>query len=217
MPNLSSFFFRKKKTGYGEPSLFLITGLGNPGPEYVHTRHNAGFLVIDELAARTGSKLKESGYESSFAHTNLGGYKLILAKPFTYMNRSGVAVKGLMRRFSLSPDRLLVIYDDMDLPLGRIRLRPSGGSGGHKGVSSIIAHLGSEDFARLRIGIGRSETNSGRNNNRGQQVIGHVLSPFAPEEETVIAEAVSRAAGAAEVFLKEGITSAMNNYNKNFF
>jgi len=192
--------------------LFLVVGLGNPGPEYARTRHNAGFLVIDELASRCRTRLKEIKFESYFARTVLARTNLILAKPLTYMNRSGVAVAGLMRHFSIVPEQLLIIYDDMDLSPGRIRLRPAGGSGGHKGVSSIIAHLGSEEFPRLRLGIGRDEKQK-RAETREQQVISHVLSSFQPEEEIVMQEAVQAAADAVEVFLQKGIEVAMNRFN----
>ena len=192
--------------------MFLVIGLGNPGPEYLRTRHNAGFLVIDELASRSRTRLMEIKCESYFARTVLAGKSVILAKPLTFMNRSGVAVAALLRYFSAAPEHLLIIYDDMDLPPGKIRLLPQGGSGGHKGVSSIIAHLGSEQFPRLRLGIGRDEKQkiAGR---REEQVISHVLSPFQPEEEGLIQDAVKAAADAVELFLSKGIEEAMNRFN----
>jgi PTH1 family peptidyl-tRNA hydrolase len=211
MLNFSSFFSRRRAS-HKEKTSFLIAGLGNPGIKYAHTRHNAGFWVVDELADRLGVRLKEIKLESSFAHASLGESKLVLAKPLTYMNRSGVAVAGLMRYFHLVAEQLLLIYDDMDLPPGRIRLRAAGGSGGHKGIGSTIAQLGSEDFARLRVGIGRGDDEE-RRSSREQQVISHVLSPFSPEEEVLVGEAVLRAADAAEVFLQRGIVEAMNKFN----
>ena len=192
--------------------MFLLVGLGNPGPEYTHTRHNAGFLVIDELASRCRARLKEVKFESYFARTSLAGTDLILAKPLTFMNRSGIATAGLLRYFSIAQEKLLIIYDDMDLPTGRIRLRPSGGSGGHKGVSSIIAYLGSEQFSRLRIGIGRGGEQESVES-RDQRVVSYVLSPFQPGEEVLIQDAVQVAADAAEVFLQKGIEEAMNRFN----
>lgn len=192
--------------------MFLLVGLGNPGPEYVHTRHNAGFLVIDELASRCGSSLKEAGFEACFIRTSLAGTSLILAKPLTFMNRSGAAVVKLLHHFSIAQENLLIIYDDMDLPTGKIRLRPAGGSGGHKGVSSIIARLGSEQFPRLRLGIGRDEEQESPED-REQQVISYVLSPFKPEEKPLILNAVRAAADAAEVFIHKGIGEAMNRFN----
>lgn len=191
--------------------MFLLVGLGNPGPEYVRTRHNAGFLVIDELASRCKTRLKEVKFESCFTRTVLAETSLILAKPLTFMNRSGVAVARLIHHFSIAPENLLIIYDDMDLPPGKIRLRPAGGSGGHKGVSSVIYHLGSEQFPRLRLGIGRDGDEGTAS--REQQVISYVLSPFKPEEEALIQDAVQAAADAAEVFLKKGIEVAMNRFN----
>lgn len=192
--------------------MFLLVGLGNPGPEYVYTRHNAGFLVIDELASRCGSSLNNVGFEACYVRTALAGTSLILAKPLTFMNRSGVAVAGLLRYFSIARENLLIIYDDMDLPTGKIRLRPAGGSGGHKGVSSIIAHLGSERFPRLRLGIGRNEGQESTED-REQQVISYVLSPFKPDEKPLILKAVRAAADAAEIFIHKGIGEAMNRFN----
>ena len=214
MFKFSSFFSSKRRAAnHKEKPSFLIVGLGNPGAKYAHTRHNVGFWVVDELADRLGVRLKEIKLESSFAHASLGEIKLVLAKPLTYMNRSGVAVTGLMRYFHIAVEQLLLVYDDMDLPPGRIRLRPAGGSGGHKGVGSTIAQLGSEDFARLRLGIGRGDDME-KQNSREQQVISHVLSPFSPEDEVLIVEAVQRAADAAEVFLQQGIIEAMNRFNR---
>jgi PTH1 family peptidyl-tRNA hydrolase len=135
--------------------LFLLVGLGNPGMQYALTRHNVGFWVIDEIASRAKVSLKKVCCQSYIAQTSLAGKKVILAKPLTYMNRSGLAVRGLLQFFSLQPDNLLVIYDDLDLPLGRLRLRSRGGSGGHRGMASIIALLGNENFARVRLGIDR--------------------------------------------------------------
>lgn len=187
--------------------MFLIVGLGNPGEEYALTRHNAGFWVIDELAARSKARLKEVRHRSLFSRALLSGKEVILAKPLTFMNLSGLAVEALLKHFSLEPDRLLVIYDDMDLPLGKIRLRPKGGSGGHKGMASIIARLGLEEFPRLRLGIGRGG---------GAEVsdaAAYVLSPFELEEEPLIRKAVILAADAVELFLVRGIEEAMNRYN----
>ena len=175
--------------------------------EYVFTRHNVGFRVIDELARRCGVRLKEHGGETMLAQASLAGKQVILARPLTYMNRSGVAVSALMRRFSLEDDQLLVFYDDMDLPLGRLRLRPSGGSGGHRGMESLIALLATHNFPRLRFGVGREELGE------GETVADYVLAPFNEAEEQVVQKAVSLAADATELFLRQGIEAAMNRYN----
>ena len=190
--------------------LFLIVGLGNPGIKYAFTRHNAGFLVIDELASRSKARLREVRGQSCIARTFVAGREVILAKPLTFMNRSGIAVAALLRLFSLGRENLLVVYDDLDLPSGRIRLRASGGSGGHKGMASIIALLQSEEIARLRLGIGRPDSSE---ESIGGSEIDYVLSPFSPAEEKIVLEAVLRAADAVEVFLTRGLEEAMNRYN----
>ncbi|HHU76938.1 MAG TPA: aminoacyl-tRNA hydrolase [Firmicutes bacterium] len=191
--------------------MFLLVGLGNPGIRYVHTRHNAGFLVIDELASRLGVRLKEIKFESYFTRTTLAQADLLLAKPLTYMNRSGVAVAGLFRYFAIDVKNLLLIYDDMDLPLGKIRLRPGGGSGGHRGIGSVIYHLGCEQFPRLRLGIDRGKGKDAAD--RKEQVVSYVLSPFRPEEEDIFLDTVQKAADAVETFLQKGIEEAMNKFN----
>ncbi|MGI5876385.1 MAG: aminoacyl-tRNA hydrolase [Dethiobacteria bacterium] len=187
--------------------MFLFVGLGNPGLKYVHTRHNVGFWVIDELAARYNVQLKEVKCQSYFGKTIWDQKEVILAKPLTFMNRSGVAVAGLLRHFSLDPDNLLVIYDDLDLPAGRIRLRPGGGSGGHKGLASVIAMLGTENFPRLRLGIGRDRLAP------FFRASDYVLSPFSDDEKPGIEEMITTAVDAVDLFLKRGISEAMNTYN----
>jgi PTH1 family peptidyl-tRNA hydrolase len=188
--------------------LFLLVGLGNPGMQYALTRHNVGFWVIDEIASRAKVSLKKVCCQSYIAQTSLAGKKVILAKPLTYMNRSGLAVRGLLQFFSLQPDNLLVIYDDLDLPLGRLRLRSRGGSGGHRGMASIIALLGNENFARVRLGIDRP--------GGLEEGAGYVLAPFTSAEEAQILKAVQLAADAVETFLARGLEEAMNKYNAPF-
>ncbi|MEW5920918.1 MAG: aminoacyl-tRNA hydrolase [Bacillota bacterium] len=187
--------------------MYLLVGLGNPGMEYAFTRHNVGFRVIDELARRCAVKLKEVKDETLLAQASLAGKRVVLACPLTYMNRSGVAVNALLRRFSLGAEDLLVFYDDMDLPLGRLRLRPGGGSGGHRGMESLIAMLGTDNFPRLRLGVGRDAAAE------GEEVARYLLTPFSAAEELVVQDAVLQAAGAAELFLRQGIDAAMNRYN----
>lgn len=185
--------------------MFLLVGLGNPGIRYALTRHNVGFWVVDEVAARGKAGFQEVTGQSCLARTMLAGKKVILAKPLTYMNRSGLAVHALLRYFSLGLENLLIIYDDLDLPLGRLRLRPKGGSGGHNGLSSIIAFLGTEEFPRLRLGIGHPE--------EAESGAAYVLSPFTPVEEEQMLETVRLAADALELFLSNGLEEAMNRYN----
>jgi PTH1 family peptidyl-tRNA hydrolase len=186
--------------------LFLLVGLGNPGIRYAHTRHNAGFWVIDELAFRGGAKFKDIKFNAFITETVLAGENVLLAKPLTFMNRSGLAVRALLEHFSLGIEDLLVIYDDMDLPPGRLRLRPKGGSGGHKGMASIIAQLGSEDFSRLRLGVGRGSGDF-------QDEADFLLTPLTPEEKEQMHDLVLTAADAVEVFLAGGVEEAMNRYN----
>jgi PTH1 family peptidyl-tRNA hydrolase len=182
--------------------LRLVAGLGNPGLEYSSTRHNVGFMVIDWVAAKKGATISRSADWSS----EVGKWgDILLIKPLAYMNRSGEVISGFARYFKIQPEEILVVVDDAALPLGRLRLRPSGGDGGHNGLKSIILHLG-ETFMRLRIGIGAS---SG-----GDQLIDHVLGQFERSEKEAVNKAIERAAEAIEQVAAEGIESAMNNYNR---
>jgi PTH1 family peptidyl-tRNA hydrolase len=187
----------------------LIVGLGNPGAAYASHRHNIGFRVVEALARAHG--LGFSRDKRAQAHTAEGEIdrqKVLLAKPQTFMNRSGRAVGRLVRGHDIPLERLLVIYDDLDLPLGRLRLRPEGGTGGHKGMASISEVLGSQAFARLRVGIDRPPGN--------MDPADYVLQPFAREETSVVSAVVARAAEAVECWLREGITTAMDRYNQPF-
>jgi PTH1 family peptidyl-tRNA hydrolase len=182
----------------------LIVGLGNPGPEYANTRHNVGFMVIDELSRRHHIPVKALKHSARIGEGEISGEPTALAKPLTYMNVSGQAVGPLMRRHSLTPSNLVVIYDDADLPLGKIRLRSRGSAGGHGGLKSIIGVLGTTEFSRVRIGIGRS--------GRGD-LVDHVLSGFRREERETMEHAIQRAADSVEAILIEGIEPAMNRFN----
>ncbi len=187
--------------------MFLIVGLGNPGIKYAMTRHNVGFWVVDELASRRGLSLEEIKFQSFISKSTLENTPFVLAKPLTYMNRSGIAVAELARFYKIPAENILVVYDDMDLPVGRLRLRPSGGSGGHKGMGSIITRLGIQEIPRLRLGIGRQEDAA------ESQAVQHVLSRFSREEEETIHRAVLLAADAVEAFVVQGLEEAMNKYN----
>lgn len=184
----------------------LIVGLGNPGPDYAGTRHNAGFLVADAVAERAG--LAFEGRDGAFvsAWGSYRGTPFGVAKPMAFMNRSGGAVRKLVAQARLELDDVLVVYDDLALELGQIRLRGKGGAGGHNGVQDVIDALNSSTFPRLRIGIGASFP-------RGRQV-DFVLAPFDDDEQPVIAEAVDTAAEAALTFVREGLVPAMNRYNR---
>ena len=183
----------------------LIVGLGNPGREYAAHRHNVGFQVVDALAH--GHKLAFSGRKglARVAQGEIGGQAVILAKPQTFMNLSGKSVGRLSRSLGVPPERILVIYDDLDLPLGRLRLRAEGSSGGHKGIRSIIDVLGTQAFPRLRVGIDRPP---GR-----MDPVDYVLKPFDRDQKPFLAEAVARAAAAVECWLAEGIIAAMDRFN----
>ncbi len=185
--------------------MFLLVGLGNPGARYAQTRHNAGFLVVEELARGAGRRFVQSECQARVARVRLEDREVLLAKPQTYMNASGEAVACLVRRNRISLDNLLVIADDLDLPLGIIRLRRRGGSGGHHGLDSIIAALGTEEFARLRVGVGRPAGDA----------VEHVLGRFRAAERELFRAALERAAEAARVSLRDGLAAAMNRFNAN--
>jgi len=187
-------------------TLRLVIGLGNPGPEYADHRHNLGFRVVDALAHKHGLAFTRHRGKVRVAEGEIGGQKVILAKPQTFMNLSGKAVGRVSRRFRVSPAYVLVVTDDLDLPLGRLRLRPEGGSGGHKGMRSIIDVLGTQSFARLRVGIDRP---FGR-----MDPADYVLQSFADDEEAIVAEVVGQAAAAIECYVTNGISAAMDRFNR---
>ncbi|MCQ3937292.1 MAG: aminoacyl-tRNA hydrolase [Chloroflexi bacterium] len=184
---------------------YLLIGLGNPGREYKDTRHNIGFMMIDVLAERLGArgmKLQSKAIVTSAMHEER---KLILAKPQTYMNLSGHSVQGLLHFYKIPHSHLLVAHDDMDIPFGTLRIRPTGGPGGQRGMASTIELLGTKDFPRLRLGIGRPP---GRMNPKD-----YVLQNFSKDELKILPEVLSRAADAALEFVMNGLNAAMNKYN----
>ncbi|MDA8096069.1 MAG: aminoacyl-tRNA hydrolase [Desulforudis sp.] len=180
----------------------LIIGLGNPGEVYRNTRHNIGFLTVDRLASRLGISVKKRQCFSLTGDAHVDGNKLILAKPQTFMNLSGRAALALTEYYKVPPEEFLVVCDDMDLPFGRLRLRARGGSGGHRGLNSIIGLLGSSGFPRLRVGIGR-----------GPEVVSYVLGHFGSDEESLVNEVLDAAADAVLMARSEGLERAMNRYN----
>lgn len=184
----------------------LIAGLGNPGSEYADTRHNIGFMVLDRLAGHLPKKNFEEvhGCSSRYLRGTYAGRPLFLQKPETFMNLSGEAVAALMKREEIDPRELLVVYDDMDLELGRLRIRERGSCGGHNGIRSIVEHLGTEAFPRLRVGIGHRKDGKG---------VDHVLSPFDAEERIVLEKVLAAASDALVLILRRGIKQAMNSYN----
>lgn len=184
----------------------VIVGLGNPGREYAKHRHNIGFQVVEALAGAHGLTFDKLQHKARVASGRIAGHQVVLAKPLTYMNESGQSVSPLVHWYKTPLDQVLVVYDDLDVPLGVLRLRPGGGSGGHRGMRSIIQQLGSQDFPRLRIGIGRPPA--------GWDPADYVLSPFAEDELPVVVEVRERAVAAIECWLHEGIEAAMTQFNQ---
>ncbi|MEG6617171.1 aminoacyl-tRNA hydrolase [Peptococcaceae bacterium 1198_IL3148] len=182
----------------------MIVGLGNPGPEYAKTRHNVGFMLVDKLAESLKVTVNKSKNKALIGETQMGQEKILLVKPQTYMNLSGEAVGALARWYKLTATDIIVIYDDMDLPLGKLRIRPAGGSGGHNGMKSIIAALGTEAFPRMRIGIGKNQANS----------INHVLGKFNAEEMATIDATIEQTMQAVQTWVRQDINASMNKYNR---
>jgi PTH1 family peptidyl-tRNA hydrolase len=182
-----------------EPLFRLVAGLGNPGREYEETRHNAGFMIVDRLAQRAGVPFRhEAKWNAAIASAD----GVILCKPQGFMNLSGEPIAAVARYYKIPPGQILAIFDDVALPLGRIRIRPSGSSGGHNGMESILGHIG--DIARLRVGIGAAD---------GRPMTDHVLGKFLPAERPVLDEAIARAVEAIDCLQRAGIDTAMNQFN----
>jgi PTH1 family peptidyl-tRNA hydrolase len=181
----------------------MIVGLGNPGREYAHTRHNVGFDVVDLFAKKHGARVAGRQFRALVGSIDHNGEQVLLVKPQTFMNESGQSVGELARKHRLELPGIVVIFDDMDLPLGKIRIRPGGSSGGHKGMKSIIAHLHSNEFPRIRVGIGR-----------GGEAINHVLSRFNKKDREIMDVTIQQAADALGMILSDGLEPAMNAYNQ---
>ena len=183
----------------------IIAGLGNPGAEYAQTKHNVGFMLVDALAEHLNAPAWKEDFFSAMTEVRIGGEKVFLVKPLTYMNNSGEALGPMLSYYKVDADDLVVVHDDMDIPAGTVRIRKKGGSGGHNGIKSILTHVGSEDFARVRIGIGRPPA--------GWTVINHVLAPFSSEDAPKIREAIGYLLPAVECIVTDGVDLAMNRYN----
>lgn len=184
----------------------LIVGLGNPGPEYEGTRHNVGFIVLDRICSKAGPPtVTERRWDCELVRLRIGGGSRTLAKPLTFMNRSGGAVAKLTRKLGVAPEQVFVVYDCLDLPLGCLRIRGAGGSGGHRGMESVLGSLGTQDVPRLRIGIGRAADSD---------VVRHVLTPWDDDEQDVAEQVVDAAAEAVIVACRAGVERAMNLYNR---
>ena len=183
----------------------IIAGLGNPGAEYAQTKHNVGFMLVGALAERLNAPAWKEDFFSAITEVRIGGEKVFLVKPLTYMNNSGEALGPMLSYYKVDVDDLVVVHDDMDIPAGTVRIRKKGGSGGHNGIKSILTHVGSEGFARVRIGIGRPPA--------GWTVINHVLAPFSSEDAPKIRAAIDYLLPAVECIVTDGVDLAMNKYN----
>jgi peptidyl-tRNA hydrolase, PTH1 family len=182
----------------------IVVGLGNPGKDYARTRHNVGFLVLDRLRSHLTNVSERSRFRSQIGEGSRNGEKVVLVAPQTYMNLSGHAVREVRSWFHASNEDIIVVYDDMDLPFGTLRLRGNGSAGGHNGMSSIVDQLGSSEIPRLKVGIGRPRSGA----------VGHVLSRFGPEEEKALPDLIERAASAVLLWMDQGLIAAMNDVNR---
>ena len=187
-------------------SMKLVVGLGNPGAKYKGTRHNVGFMTMDEVAYQEKFDFDKALFDAVFAQVQMGGEKVIFMKPLTFMNLSGEAIRPLMNYFKIGIEDLLVVYDDMDLPVGKIRLRQKGSAGGHNGMKSIISCLGTSEFNRIKVGVGRPK--------EGRTVVGHVLNRFEKEEEEDIIFAVQKSVDAIRSWIDtDDFVKTMNQFN----
>jgi peptidyl-tRNA hydrolase, PTH1 family len=183
----------------------LIVGLGNPGKQYEKTRHNVGFDTIDELSIQLNINLDQLKFKGLLGIGFVGTEKVLLLKPLTYMNLSGESIRAVMDFYDIDVKDLVVIYDDLDIPVGKMRLRQKGSAGGHNGIKSTIAHLGTQEFNRIRIGVDRPQN--------GMSVSNYVLSKFTPEEQPIIQEVIKKSADACQSWLKQPFLQVMNEYN----
>lgn len=185
--------------------LHLVVGLGNIGAQYAGTRHNVGFLVVDEVARRGNANFRKGKFRGDEATVHIGGHRVLLLKPSTYMNLSGDAVSAAARFYKIPSERILIVYDDVYLPVGRLRLRSKGSAGGHNGLTHVINRLGTDDVPRLRVGVGEPPPE--------MELIDYVLSRFLGSEKPLIEDAVQRAAGAVDTWVRDGMEPAMNKWN----
>ena len=194
-------FFQKKSGGVQ----WLLVCLGNPGKEYANTRHNIGFLAADALEKRTGVKFNKLKYRALTGEVTLGGQRVLVVKPQTYMNLSGEAVKLAGGFYKIPPERILVLYDDVSLPLGKLRIRASGSAGGHNGIKNIIAHLGTDAFPRIKVGVGAPQREDG--------LVDWVIGSFTASERKVVDAAIDKALDAAACVIEKGVSEAQNRFN----
>ena len=190
--------------------MFLVVGLGNPGSDYAATRHNAGFMVVDELASRFGASVDHEKWQAYSVQLSLWGNKICLLKPNTFMNLSGKAVARYADFYKVQPDQILVVHDDLDMALGRVKLVVGGGAGGHNGIRSLVQCLGTRDFLRLKVGIGRPERSSV---SAGMPVEKYVLAPFSPDEKIFLEQRMDVIEKGLEYLVRDGVAKAMNLLN----
>lgn len=191
----------------------LVVGLGNPGKDYENSLHNVGFMCVSHFAHENNIRFEKSQAKARVGLGKVDSYDVVVARPQTFMNRSGEAVIRLLNKYRVDLKDLLVVFDDMDLPLGKIRVRPGGGAGGHKGMKSVITELGSDDFPRLRVGIGRPDSDSGSPGEKNADVITYLLSELPAEDKKVIDMTLPEVNEAIRCFLTEDITEVMNRFN----
>ena len=193
-----------KEPGYARDT-YVIAGLGNPGKEYENTRHNMGYKAIDVLSSDENIDIRRQRFHSLIGQGRIAGKKVILVKPETYMNRSGIAVRECAMYFNVAPENLIVIYDDIDLPIGSIRIRKSGGAGTHNGMKSVVQELGTKDFIRIRIGIGAAES--------GEDLVDRVIGKVPEAEKALLQKTAAEAAEAVKDIIALGVDNAMNRHN----
>ena len=184
--------------------MIVVMGLGNPGRPYARSRHNVGFQCVEQLSRHYGIPLQERRRHAVLGQGAISGVEVVLVRPRTYVNRSGVATRYLLDRYRITPESLLVVYDDMDLPVGKVRIRSQGSSAGHRGIESIIAELGTRSFPRIRIGVGHPEDTD---------IIPHVLGPFNAQDAAAVEEAIGQVTEAVGYIAEHGLDAAMNRYN----
>lgn len=183
--------------------MYLIVGLGNPGKEYENTRHNVGFAVVDYLANKYNIDINRTKFKGVYGEGVIGGKKVMLLKPTTYMNLSGESIREVINFYKLDNEEIIIVYDDISLDLGKMRIRPKGSAGGHNGIKSIIANLGSDIFPRVKVGVGQPKND----------LVSHVLGKFTKEEDKLLAKTIPAAAEAIETIIKEEVKEAMNKFN----
>lgn len=200
-----AFFIRQKSEPGFAKDTYVVVGLGNPGKEYADTRHNMGYKAIDVLSSDENIEIRRNKFHSLIGQGRIAGKKAILVKPETYMNRSGIAVRESAMYFNVAPENLIVIYDDIDLPSGSIRIRKSGGAGTHNGMKSVIQELGTKDFVRIRIGVGAAEA--------GEDLVDRVIGEVPAAERELLQKAAAEAAAAVKDIIAIGVDNAMNRHN----